>query len=122
MSHPTIDALNRPKTKILLRADGHYSTPEVMDLCDTLGVDYVFGLPTNSRVRKLVKTRVADTEKRYEQHNADTGKKLRQFDTCSYGARSWGGERRVIALYRDQSERPSQQVSLRENLLRPWSG
>ena len=85
-----------PKTRILLRADGHYSTPEVMDLCDTLGVDYVFGLPTNSRVRKLVKTRVADTEKRYEQHYAGTGKKLRQFDTCSYGAHSWGGERRVI--------------------------
>ena len=29
---------------------------------------------------------------------------------------------RHYALYRDQSERPSQQVSLRENLLRPWSG
>ena len=57
-----------PKTKFLLRADGHYSTPEVMDLCDTLGVDYVFGLPTNSRVRKLVKTRVADTEKRVRLH------------------------------------------------------
>ena len=68
-----------------------------MDLCDTLGVDYVFGLPTNSRVRKLVKTRVADTEKRYEQHYAGTGKKLRQFDTCSYGAHSWDRERRVIA-------------------------
>ena len=88
-----------PKTKILLRADGHYSTPEVMDLCDTLGVDYVFGLPTNSRVRKLVKTRVADTEKRYEQHYAGTGKKLHQFDTCSYGAHSWGGERRVIVRF-----------------------
>ena len=88
-----------PNIKILLRADGHYSTPEVMDLCDTLGVDYVFGLPTNSRVRKLVKTRVADTEKRYEQHYAGTGKKLRQFDTCSYGAHSWGGERRVIARF-----------------------
>ena len=88
-----------PKTRILLRADGHYSTPEVMDLFDTLGVDYVFGLPTNSRVRKLVKTRVADTEKRYEQHYAGTGKKLRQFDTCSYGAHSWDRERRVIACF-----------------------
>ena len=85
-----------PETTFLLRADGHYSTPEVMDLCDTLGVDYVFGLPTNWRVRKLVKTRVADTEKRYDEHYAGTGKKLRQFDTCSYRAHSWGGERRVI--------------------------
>ena len=54
-----------PNTEFLLRVDGHYSTPEVMDLCDTLGVDYVFGLPTNSRVRKHVKTREADTEKHY---------------------------------------------------------
>ena len=86
-----------PKTEIMLRADGHYSTPEVMDLCDTLGVDYVFGLPTNSRVRKLVETREADTKKRYEQHYAGTGEKLRQFDTCSNGAHSWSRERRVIA-------------------------
>ena len=50
-----------PNTEFLLRADGHYSTPEAMDLCDSLGVDYVFGLPTNSRVRKHVETR--DVEK-----------------------------------------------------------
>ena len=55
-----------PNTEFLLRADGHYSTPEVMDLCDTLGVDYVFGLPTNSRVRKHVETREADTVKHYK--------------------------------------------------------
>ena len=55
-----------PNTEFLLRADGHYSTPEAMDLCDTLGVDYVFGLPTNSRVRKHVETREADTVKHYK--------------------------------------------------------
>ena len=123
-----------PNTEFLLRADGHYSTPEVMDLCDTLGVDYVFGLPTNSRVRKHVETREADTVKHYKQHYADKETKLRRFQEFFYGARSWGkktprhcahrgrahGARH--ALYRDQSDRPSQQVSLRENLLRPWSG
>ena len=60
------------------------------------------------------------------------------FEGCGFGMvgaiLSWGKERRCHcahrgrahgarhALYRDQSERPSQQVSLRENLLRPWSG
>ena len=76
-----------PKTKILLRADGHYNTPEAMDQCDTLGVSYVFGLPTTSRVREHVETREATTAKRYEQHYADTRKKLSQFDTFSYGLR-----------------------------------
>ena len=81
-----------PNTEFLLRADGHYSTPEVMDLCDTLGVDYVFGLPTNSRVRKHVKTREADTEKHYKQHYADKETKLRRFQEFFYGARSWGAK------------------------------
>ena len=123
-----------PNTRILLRADGHYSTPEVMDLCDTLGVDYVFGLPANSCVRKHVKSREADTKKRYEQHYAGTGKKTapvrylllrspfmgrRTPRHCAHRGRAHGARH---ALYRDQSERPSQQVSLRENLLCPWSG
>ena len=81
-----------PNTEFLLRADGHYSTPEVMDLCDTLGVDYVFGLPTNSRVRKHVKTREADTEKHYKQHYDGKGTKLRRFQDFSYGASSWGAK------------------------------
>jgi hypothetical protein len=32
-----------PKTEILLRADGHYATPEVLDLCDDLGLRYAPG-------------------------------------------------------------------------------
>ena len=72
-----------PNTEFLLRADGHYSTPEVMDLCDTLGVDYVFGLPTNSRVRKHVETREAETVKHYKQHYADKETKLRRFQGAS---------------------------------------
>ena len=87
-----------PKTKILPRADGHYSTPEVMDLCDTLRVDYVFGLPTNSRVRKHVKTWEADTEKRYEQHYAGTGEKAAPVRYLHLRSPFMGGkERRVIA-------------------------
>ncbi|MET4103475.1 Tat protein secretion system quality control protein TatD with DNase activity [Roseovarius sp. MBR-78] len=27
-----------PETEILLRADSHYCTPEVLDLCDRLGL------------------------------------------------------------------------------------
>ena len=56
-----------PNTRISLRADGHYSTPEVIDLRDTLGVDYVFGLPKNSRLRKHVEILGATTANRYQQ-------------------------------------------------------
>ena len=40
-----------PTTEILLRADSHYCTPEVLDLCDRLGLRYVFGLSKNVSVR-----------------------------------------------------------------------
>ena len=34
---------NWPKTEILLRADGHYACPEVLDWCEAEGIDYVLG-------------------------------------------------------------------------------
>ena len=43
-----------PRTEILLRADSHYCTPEVLDLCDRLGLRYVFGLARNSRLQDRV--------------------------------------------------------------------
>jgi hypothetical protein len=37
-------------TEIVLRADSHYGTPEVLDLCDSLGLRYVFSLSKNARL------------------------------------------------------------------------
>jgi hypothetical protein len=82
-----------PTTEILLRADSHYGTPEVLDLCDTLGLHYVFGLSKNPRLRKHVQALEASTAERY----ARKGQKLRRFKTFSYAARSWSKDRRVIA-------------------------
>ena len=82
-----------PTTEILLRADSHYGTPEVLDLCDSLGLRYVFGLSKNSRLREHVRTVEASTSERY----ARKGQKLRRFKTFFYAARSWTKDRRVIA-------------------------
>ena len=114
-----------PKTRILLRADGHYNTPEAMDQCDTLGVDYEFGLPTTSRVCEHVETREATTAKRYKQHYADTGKtepvryvlprstvpvhKAKNTASLRTSRSGLTGATRVLS---DQSDQPSQQVSL----------
>jgi len=83
-----------PKTEILLRADGHYATPEVLDLCDDLGLHYVFGLPKNSRLAEHILPLDASTAARYARK---PGQKLRRFKTFSYAARSWSKPRRVIA-------------------------
>ena len=82
-----------PTTEVLLRADSHYGTPEVLDLCDSLGLRYVFGLSKNARLREHVQTLEASTAERYGRK----GEKLRRFKTFFYAARSWSKERRVIA-------------------------
>jgi hypothetical protein len=83
-----------PRTEILLRADGHYATPQVLDLCDTLGLRYVFGLPKNSRLAEHILPLEASTAARYARK---PGQKLRRFKTFFYAARSWSKTRRVIA-------------------------
>jgi hypothetical protein len=41
-----------PKIETLLRGDGHYCAPEVLDLCDAKGVDFILGLPATSVLRR----------------------------------------------------------------------
>ena len=83
-----------PKVEIVLRADSHYGVPEVLDLCDRLGLRYVFGLSKNPRLREQVQTLKASTADRYARK---TDQKLRRFKAFFYAARSWSKERRVIA-------------------------
>ncbi len=82
-----------PTTRIPLRADSHYGTPEVLDLCDTLGLHYVPGLSRNARLREHVQTLEASTADRYARKSG----KPRRFKSFSHAARSWSKERRVIA-------------------------
>ena len=83
-----------PKTEILLRADSHYCTPEVLDLCDRLGLRYILGLSKNGRLAQNISALEASTAARYAR---TPGQKLRRFKTFSYAARSWSKPRRVIA-------------------------
>ncbi|MCI2394468.1 IS1380 family transposase, partial [Aliiroseovarius sp. N1F302] len=83
-----------PRTEILLRADSHYCTPEVLDLCDGLGLLYVLGLSKNSRLAEHILPLEASTAVRYARK---PGQKLRRFKTFSYAARSWSKKRRVVA-------------------------
>ena len=42
-----------PKTKITLRGDSHFSTPEVHDLCDGYGIDFILGQAINKKLKAL---------------------------------------------------------------------
>jgi hypothetical protein len=50
-----------PHTHILVRGDGHFSTPELMAMIDAMEyTDFIFGLPSNAVINRLVNSRVLE--------------------------------------------------------------
>jgi hypothetical protein len=83
-----------PKTRITIRGDGHYGRPEVMEWCENNGVNYVFGLPGNVVLDRLVETAADDIRVRRAEGQLTV---LRGFTETKYAAKSWDKERRVVA-------------------------
>ena len=83
-----------PTTRLIIRGDGHYSRPQVMAWCEANDVDYVFGLPGNGVLSRLVEIAADDVRVRRAEAQAAV---LRRYTETRYGAKSWGCERRVVA-------------------------
>ncbi len=83
-----------PSTRIMLRGDGHYGRPEVMEWCEENGVDYVFGLPGNRVLQRLVDEAADDIRTR---RALERKPMLRGFAETQYAAKSWNVERRTCA-------------------------
>jgi hypothetical protein len=83
-----------PNTRLTLRGDGHYARPEVMVWCEANAVGYIFGLPGNAVLRRLVEATADDVRVRRAEADAPV---LRRYAEARYGAKSWGCERRVAA-------------------------
>ena len=83
-----------PTTRVLVRGDGHYGRPEVMEWCENNGVDYVFGLPGNRVLQRLVDDAADDIRPR---RALDRVPVLRGFAEAGYKAKSWTVERRACA-------------------------
>jgi hypothetical protein len=49
-----------PATRLTLRGDGHYARPEVMAWCEANAVDFIFGLPGNAVLSRLVEAAADD--------------------------------------------------------------
>ena len=91
-----------PRVTILLRGDGHYACPEVMDWCDANGVDYLIGLPGTTTLNQHTEGLVAKTHKRFTEISAadpdlPASFKLRRFKEFRGGAKSWKRARRIVA-------------------------
>ncbi|MDU2985046.1 MAG: IS1380 family transposase, partial [Actinomyces sp.] len=83
-----------PATRLTLRGDGHYARPEVMAWCEANAVDFIFGLPGNAVLSRLVEATADDVRVRRAETAAPV---LRRYAETRYGAKSWTCERRVAA-------------------------
>ena len=118
---------NWPRVRITVRGDGHYGTPEVMDLLKDQGCGYILGLPGNARLTRIGHPWCEDAAVRRARSRND---KTRRFFQTGYRAKSWSRERKIVARVEATSKGcdirfivtnlpvPGQDA-LRQGLLRP---
>jgi hypothetical protein len=87
-----------PEVKIVLRGDSGFCRNELMSWCESNGVNYVFGMARNQRLRKIVGQQMHEATQQWSR----TGKPARVFTEFEYRTRKtkksgWDGARRVVA-------------------------
>jgi len=83
-----------PAVKIRLRGDGGFCREKLMAWCEREGMEYIFGLAQNARLKKQIEPEMAQAEKQYEQTKAPA----RVFTEFLYATQdTWSRQRRVIA-------------------------
>jgi len=83
-----------PMVKMQLRGDAGFCREKLMAWCEREGIDYIFGLAQNPRLKKLIEAQMAEAEQQYAQTQAP----VRVFTEFLYATENtWSRERRVIA-------------------------
>ncbi|MET3596921.1 hypothetical protein ABID26_006345 [Mesorhizobium shonense] len=86
---------NWPNTRILIRADSHYCSPQVIDWCRANGIDFILGVAPTTTLRKHVAELETRTMARFEE-SAKTGK-VRRCTEFLDGTASWSRVERISA-------------------------
>jgi hypothetical protein len=82
-----------PKTRIIVRGDSGFCREDLMAWCEDHSVEYVLGVPKNSRLKAIIAEAMAQARSQYEA----TEHAARVFKDFRYQTRkSWSCERRVI--------------------------
>jgi hypothetical protein len=82
-----------PQVRIVLRADSGFCREHLMRWCENNGVDYVFGLPKNQRLGRILGAELHQAQVQFEQ----TKQPARVFKDFTYRThKSWSRERRVV--------------------------
>jgi Transposase DDE domain group 1 len=83
-----------PAVKIRLRGDGGFCREKLMAWCEREGMEFIFGLAQNARLKKQIEPEMVQAEKQYQQ----TQTSARVFTEFFYATeKTWSRERRVIA-------------------------
>ena len=93
-----------PDTHILLRGDGHFSNPELMQLIQDIGnADFIFGLPGNAVLSRRAEPLMKNARGHLEMHKSLAEQKLgpvvsavQLFGEFEYAAKSWQETYRVV--------------------------
>jgi hypothetical protein len=87
-----------PAVRIIVRGDSGFCREQVMSWCESHGVDFVFGLARNQRLRRIIGAQLHEAAEQWKQ----TGKPARVFTEFDYQTKKtkkggWERERRVTA-------------------------
>ena len=87
-----------PEVKIILRGDSGFCRNELMSWCEDHGVEFVFGLARNQRLRRIIGEQMWEATQQW----AQTGKPARVFTEFQYQTKKtkkggWDHQRRVAA-------------------------
>jgi hypothetical protein len=88
-----------PQVKIILRGDSGFCRNELMSWCELSGVDFVWGMPRNQRLRRIIGAQLQEAKQQWHQ----TGKPARVFTEFEYETKKrknkggWSRPRRVVA-------------------------
>jgi Transposase DDE domain group 1 len=87
-----------PEVKIVLRGDSGFCRNELMSWCENNGVDFLFGMAGNKKLRRIIGQQMHEATMEWKQ----TGKPARVFSEFHYSTKKtkkggWDRERRVVA-------------------------
>ena len=87
-----------PSVKIILRGDSGFCRNELMTWCESQGVDFVFGLARNQKLRRIIGEQLHEATQQWQ----ETGKPARVFSEFEYQTKKtknggWDRARRVAA-------------------------
>ena len=89
-----------PRTRLTIRGDGHFGRPEVIAWCEANATDYIFGLPGNAVLSRLVEPAADDVRVRHAETYAhaeahEQAQTISRYTEACYAAKSWTRQRRM---------------------------